>query len=99
MDRDVEREPLARAVLRHLASTRDKDDPLASFARTVLDGEASLRDAAAFSWHSSALAEAAENGFDELNRLSPQQRGEFQQEAVRYRQRLQEADLQGDGDR
>jgi chromosome condensin MukBEF MukE localization factor len=72
MERDIEREPLAQAVLRHLADNRDNDDPLASFARTVLNGEASLRDAAAFTWHGEALADASAKGFDELDRLGPQ---------------------------
>ncbi|NMO52904.1 hypothetical protein HH310_17110 [Actinoplanes sp. TBRC 11911] len=59
MHPDIAEQPLARAVLRHLAANRDAEDPLGSFARTVIAGEATLRAAADFRWHSEALAEVA----------------------------------------
>jgi hypothetical protein len=47
---------------RHLAQTRGSNDPLGSFVGTVITGEASLRVAANFPWHSEALTKAAETG-------------------------------------
>lgn len=55
MNGDIAEEPLARALLRHMAATRRKDDPVGSLARTVLPGEATLRTAANRPWHSDGL--------------------------------------------
>jgi hypothetical protein len=81
MDGDIAEQQLARAVLRHLAASRDANDPLGSFARTVISGEASLRTAANFSWHSEALAAAAV----EAREMTAEQRAEFEREAEKLR--------------
>jgi hypothetical protein len=78
MSGEIVEQPLARAVLRHLAATRGKDDPMGSLARTVLTGEASLRTAAGDPWHGQGLATAMQQAIDEQNRMSPQQRAEYQ---------------------
>jgi hypothetical protein len=85
MNGDIAEEPLARAVLRHLATTRGANDPLGSFARTVVNGEATLRGAANFSLHSQALAAAADEAQREQRRMTPEQRAAFQREADRLR--------------
>jgi hypothetical protein len=81
MNEDVAQQPLARALLRHLATTRGSDDPLASFAKTVLDGEASLRGAADFPWHSDALAAAATKAHDEQQRMTAEERARYERDA------------------
>lgn len=80
MNEDVARQPLARALLRHLATTRGSDDPLGSFARTVIDGEASLRGAADFPWHSDALVAAAAKAHDEPQRMTAEQRAQYERD-------------------
>ncbi|GGQ87381.1 hypothetical protein [Couchioplanes azureus] len=94
MTGDITHDPLARSVLRHLAATRGKDDALGSLARTVLSGEASLRAAADNSWHSEALAAAAQAAQDEQSRMSPEQRADIEQAAHRLR-RESAADADG----
>lgn len=85
-------ESLKYPLLRYLEQARDKGDPLGSFARTVLDGEATLQEAATFGWHGEALAAAAGKGFEELQQLTPEQRQQLDREAVRYGERLEELD-------
>ena len=65
--RCLRREPCS--VLRHLAETRSKEDPLGSLARTVLTGEASLRTAAGNPWHGQGLGIAMQNAIDEQNHI------------------------------
>ncbi|XVV15260.1 hypothetical protein ACQP2X_13215 [Actinoplanes sp. CA-131856] len=73
-------EPLARAVLRHLADTRGKDDAMGSLARTVLSGEAGLREAANNPWHAQGLAAA----FAKSQRdLTAEDRARYEREARR----------------
>ncbi|GAB1692736.1 hypothetical protein [Krasilnikovia sp. M28-CT-15] len=91
MNGDIAEEPLARAVLRHLAATRGKDDPLGSFARTVLTGEASLRTAANLPWHSEGLAAAARKAEAEQNQMSAEERAGIERAADQLRSR-QEGD-------
>jgi hypothetical protein len=83
MNGDIAEDPLARSVLRHLAKTRGKDDPLGSFARTVINGEATLRTAANNSWHSHGLAAAAQSAQDEQNRMTPEERAGYERAARR----------------
>ncbi|AGZ39610.1 hypothetical protein [Actinoplanes friuliensis] len=83
MNGDIAEDPLARSVLNHLAKTRGKDDPLGSLARTVISGEATLRTAADNSWHSQGLAEAAQAAQDEQNRMTPEQRADYESAARR----------------
>lgn len=90
MESDIQHNPLARAVLRHLADTHRKDSPLGSFAQTVLNGEASLQASAQFSWHSDGIAEAFERGVRDLEKLSPEERNRIEQEAIGYRELLDE---------
>ena len=90
MDESLLREPLARALLQHLSEKQDKNEPLGSFARTVLDGEAALREAARFSWHANGLAKATATGLEDLARMSADQRATFNREADQYRERLDE---------
>lgn len=85
MNGDIAEDPLARSVLRHLATTRGKDDPLGSFARTVLSGEATLRTAADNPWHSQGLAAASRAAQDEQSRMSREQRATIEQAASQLR--------------
>ncbi|WP_436530079.1 hypothetical protein [Actinoplanes sp. HUAS TT8] len=80
-------QPLAQALLHHLADSRPgKDDPVGSFARTVLNGEASLRAAASFSWHGNGLAEAASKAEEERRGLPSDERRSFESDALRIRE-------------
>lgn len=81
MNGDIAEQPLAKALLRHLAKTRGADDPLGSFARTVISGEAGLRAAADVPWHSEALAQAADKAHREQQEMTPQQRAAHEQQA------------------
>jgi hypothetical protein len=85
MNGDIAEQPLARALLRHVATTRGADDPLGSFARTVINGEATLRSAADFPWHSDALATAAAEAHEEQQRMTPEQRADYERVAERLR--------------
>ncbi|GAA0478333.1 hypothetical protein Aca07nite_78620 [Actinoplanes capillaceus] len=60
----------ARALLRHLADHRGKDDAVGELARALLSGEAVPRDLLRNSWFGEGLAEAAERGRTELSRMS-----------------------------
>jgi len=73
--------PLAAAVLRHLAATRGPDDPLGSLARTVISGEAGLREAAAYSWHSEGLLTALEAALRERGRMTGEQLAAYERAA------------------
>jgi hypothetical protein len=81
MNGDIAEQPLARAVLRHLAATPGKDDPMGSLARTVLTGEAGLRTAASDPRHSQGLATAMQKAIDEQNGMTPQQRAAYESAA------------------
>ncbi len=85
MNGDIAEQPLARAVLRHLAESRGKDDPMGSLARMVLSGQAGLRAAANDPWHSQGLADAVQKAMDEQNRMTPEQRAEYESAAQRLR--------------
>ncbi|MGX6606226.1 hypothetical protein ACWKSP_29495 [Micromonosporaceae bacterium Da 78-11] len=85
MPGDISEQPLARAVLRHLAETRGKDDAMGSVARTVLSGEADLRTAAANPWHAQGLATAFAAAQDERERMKPEQRTAYERQAERLR--------------
>jgi hypothetical protein len=81
-------------VLRHAAASRSGDDPVGSFARTVLSGEATLQGAAANPWHSQGLAGALEKAQRERDQMTPQQRAVYDEAA----QRLRAADNDEGGD-
>ncbi|GGQ84021.1 hypothetical protein [Couchioplanes azureus] len=81
MNGDIAEQPLARALLRHLATTRGENDPLGSFARTVINGEATLRAAADFPWHSDALATAAAKAQEEQQQMTPEERASYERAA------------------
>jgi hypothetical protein len=83
MNGGIADDPLARCVLKHLAARRGTDDPLGSFARTVLDGEATLREAADNPWHSQGLAEAAQQARAAQDQMSPEERAEIEKAARR----------------
>jgi hypothetical protein len=85
MNGDITEQPLARALLRHLATTRDSNDPLGSLARTVVNGEATLQASANFGWHSDALAMAAAHAQQEQQQMTPKQRAEHERVAERLR--------------
>lgn len=93
MNGDLTEQPMARAVLRHLAATRGRDDPMGSLARTVLSGEASLRTAASDPWHGQGLASAMQKAVEEQNSMSPEQRAEYERAA----QRLRSGDAEDNG--
>lgn len=83
MNGGIADDPLARSVLRHLARTHGKDDPLGSFAHSVLNGEASLREAANNPWHSAGLATAAQTAQANRDRMGPEERAEIERAARR----------------
>jgi hypothetical protein len=75
-------EPLAQALLRHLAATRGPGDPLGSLARSVLSGQADLRQAVTWSWHGEGLMSAFALALRERDRMSPDQRAAYDQQAA-----------------
>jgi hypothetical protein len=81
MNGGIADDPLARSLLRHLATERGADDPLGSFAHTVLDGEMSLREAADNPWHSQGLAAAVQKAQTALDRMSLSERAEIERTA------------------
>ncbi|MEU4383206.1 hypothetical protein [Micromonospora echinofusca] len=85
MTEEIHRQPLARAVLTTLARIRSGDDPLGSLARTVLNGEADLRTAAAFSWHGRALDDAFTASLREREAASREERAEWERQAQQLR--------------
>jgi hypothetical protein len=97
MTGDITEQPLARAVLRHLARTRGADDPMGSLARTVLTGDASLRTAASNPWHGQGLATAMQKAIDEQNRMTPEQRAAYERAAQQLRSADAESDPAEDG--
>jgi hypothetical protein len=90
MNGDIAEDPLARALLRHLATTRGKDDPMGSLARTVLSGEATLRTAATNPWHSDGLTTSLAAAQAERARMSPEQRLAYERDADRLRRHTTE---------
>jgi tRNA-dihydrouridine synthase len=99
MNGGIADDPLARSLLRQLAAERGADDPLGSFARTVLDGEMSLREAADNPWHAQALAAAMQRARTALDHMSPQERAEIQQAARQLAGRTPEEDPGPEEDR
>lgn len=99
MNGDIAEQPLARVVLRHLAETRSKNDPMGSLARTGLTGEATLRTAAANPWHAQGLATSMQKAIDEQNRMSPEQRAEYERTATHLRTAAATDDDTTDGNR
>jgi hypothetical protein len=76
-------DPLAEALLRHLATTRGPADPLGSLSRTVLSGQANLREAVTWSWHGEALMSAYAAALRERERMSAAERAAYEQQAFR----------------
>ena len=85
MPGDITSQPLARAVLRHLADNRSGDDALGSLARSVLSGETALQTAAANPWHGRGLTTAFAGAQDERNRMGPDQAASYERQAERLR--------------
>jgi hypothetical protein len=75
-------DPLAAGLLNHLATTRGPQDPLASMARTVLSGQANLRQAVTWSWHGEALMSAYAAALRERERMSPAERAAYDRQAA-----------------
>ena len=75
-------DPLTLGVLRHLATTRGPDDPLGSLARSVLSGQANLREAVTWSWHGEAMAAAFTTAQRERDRMTPAERAEYDEQAA-----------------
>lgn len=101
MNRDIAEEPLARALLRHMAATRGNDDPIGSLAHTVISGEATLRTAANSPWHSAGLSDALTAARAERACMTPEQRLAYERGAERLRRHAADQspdadDLQGD---
>jgi hypothetical protein len=96
MGGDITEQPLAHALLRHLAGTRGEEDPMGSLARTVLSGEATLRKAADDPQHGQGLAAAFHKAMDELNSMSGEQRAEYERAGARIRQAVETSDRAGD---
>lgn len=77
MRTEIADQALAGALLRHLAATRGRDDPLGSLARAVVSGEAGLREAAAHSWHAEGLLTAFQAALDERARMPAERRDAY----------------------
>ena len=90
-------DPLALAVLRHLAASRGLDDPLGSLARRVLaapsagapsagpSSAGALREAVAWSWHGEAVAAAFEAALRERDRMPASERAAYERQAAGLR--------------
>jgi hypothetical protein len=78
-------DPLAQGLLNHLATTRGPADPLGSLSRTVLSGQADLRQAVTFSWHGEALMSAYAAALRERERMSPSERAAYDRQALMIR--------------
>ncbi|MBG0568182.1 hypothetical protein [Actinoplanes aureus] len=87
MNGGIADEPLAQSLLRHLAATRGKHDPLGSLARTVVNGEATLVQAVRDPWHGAGLAEAASEGLKVQESLPSEEREAIESGAQRLRDR------------
>jgi hypothetical protein len=81
-------DPLANSLLNHLATTRGAADPLGSLARTVLSGQADLRQAVSWSWHGEAMMSAFAAAMRERDRMSPAERAAYDQQAATLRASL-----------
>ncbi|BCJ40399.1 hypothetical protein GCM10010168_32590 [Actinoplanes ianthinogenes] len=98
MSRRIGEQPLAQAVLEHLAEKRPgTQDPVGSFARTVLNGEATLSEAAAFSWHAGGLEDAFRQAEEDRKALPAEERAEFDQQASRLREQQSSGQFDGRG--
>ena len=75
-------EPLANGLLRHLATTRGPGDPLGSLARSVLSGQADLRQAATWSWHGEGLASSFAAALRERDRMPAEERDAYDRQAA-----------------
>jgi hypothetical protein len=82
-------DPLAAGVLRHLAATRGPADPLGSLARSVLSGQASLREAVTWSWHGEAMATEFAGALRERDRMTAAERAAYDRQAADLSRRLE----------
>ncbi|HET6262467.1 MAG TPA: hypothetical protein VFG99_09550, partial [Chloroflexia bacterium] len=96
MNREIAEEPLARALLRHLAVTRSKGDPLGSLARTVVSGDSTLRAAADDPWHREGLSTSLAAAQAERSRMTTEQRAEYERDAKRLRGQINDHNDGGD---
>ncbi|MEN3612416.1 hypothetical protein AAH979_23045 [Plantactinospora sp. ZYX-F-223] len=78
---ELAQQPLARAVLAKLAATRNAEDPVGSFARAVLNGDAGMRAAAAHSWHGQTLGPAFDQALKTLRELPADERDAIERQA------------------
>jgi hypothetical protein len=76
-------DPLARGLLQHLATMRGPGDPLGSLSRSVLSGQADLRQAVTWSWHREGLMSAFAAAQRERERMSPSERAAYDRQAFR----------------
>jgi hypothetical protein len=81
-------DPLADSLLNHFATTRGAADPLGSLARTVLSGQAGLRQAVTWSWHGEAMMSAFAAAMRERDRMSPAERAAYDEQAATLRASL-----------
>ncbi|WP_430784346.1 hypothetical protein [Actinoplanes sp. G11-F43] len=82
MSRSIIDDPVARALIEHLAARRGNGDPVGELTRALLDGEPG-RELVRNSWLGEGLAEAVANGRSELCRMSPEQRADIERDAAR----------------
>lgn len=83
MENSITSDPIIRALLKHLAEERGKNDPVGELSRELLREEFSVADLLRSSWYGAGLATAVEAGQDELSRMTPDQRGKLEEGAVR----------------
>lgn len=78
---------LALGLLNHLATTRGAADPLGSLSRSVLSGQANMRQAVTWSWHGEALMSAFAAAQRERERMTPAERAAYDRQAdeIRFR--------------
>ncbi|GLY05002.1 hypothetical protein [Actinoplanes sp. NBRC 101535] len=81
----VFRDPLAQAVLRHVAEAKGKDDPFGSLADAILKGEATLHDVGHSTWYGEGLVKAIDTALEAQAALPAEQRAMIERDAERLR--------------
>ncbi|GGN95937.1 hypothetical protein GCM10010112_86730 [Actinoplanes lobatus] len=94
MSNEFTDDPIAKALLKHLATERGRDDPVGELARELLESGVPLRDLLRNPWYGEGLAAAAEAGQAELSRMAPEQLKALEDAATR----LSEARDAAEGD-
>ncbi|GAA1656936.1 hypothetical protein [Actinoplanes couchii] len=85
MNDNVFDDPVVKALLKHLAEERSRNDALGELSRELLTGRARPMDLLRSGWYGEGLAAAAMPGQTELTRMAPDQQAELLDVATRLR--------------